>query len=312
MSITKVSTVGMSREDWLKIRKGSIGGSDAAAIVGLNDYSSAYSVWAEKSELLPEKEDNESMRQGRDLEEYVAQRFAEKTGKKVRRCNAIIYNDLYPFAHANIDRDIVGEDAGLECKTASALSLSRFKGGEYPSSYYVQCQHYLAITGKQKWYLAVLVLGKDFLVFEIERDEAEIAALMEAERRLWECVKSGENPSVDGSKATTDAIKAIYPESSFGTTELFERDFIIDELMLIKNQIKDLEKMQAERENILKADLGACELGLSDRFKVTWKQQVRSSFDAKRFAEANPDIDLSPYYNVSTFRKFEIRKKKGA
>ena len=312
MSIRKVSTVGMSREEWLNIRKGSIGGSDAAAIVGLNSYSSAYSVWAEKRGLLPEKDDNEAMRQGRDLEEYVARRFEESSGKKVRRCNAVIYNDDYPFAHANIDRDIVGEDAGLECKTTSALNMSRFAGGEYPANYYVQCQHYLAVTGKKKWYLAVLVLGREFMVFEIERDDDEIKALMDAERELWGCVVSGEHPAVDGSKATSDAIKAVYSDSHPGTVDLFSRDTVIDEIMAIRQQIKELEQLQEERENIIKADLGSYESGTTDKFNVSWKQQTRRSFDVKRFAEVNPEINLAPYYNETAFRKFDIRKKKGA
>lgn len=312
MSIRKVSTIGMSREEWLNIRKGSIGGSDAAAIVGLNSYSSAYSVWAEKRGLLPEKDDNEAMRQGRDLEEYVARRFEESSGKKVRRCNAVIYNDDYPFAHANIDRDIVGEDAGLECKTTSALNMSRFAGGEYPANYYVQCQHYLAVTGKKKWYLAVLVLGREFMVFEIERDDDEIKALMDAERELWDCVVSGEHPSVDGSKATSDAIKAVYSDSHPGTVDLFSRDTVIDEIMAIRQQIKELEQLQEERENIIKADLGSYESGTTDKFNVSWKQQTRRSFDVKRFAEVNPEINLAPYYNETAFRKFDIRKKKGA
>ena len=312
MSIRKVSTVGMSREEWLNSRKGSIGGSDAAAIVGLNSYSSAYSVWAEKRGLLPEKDDNEAMRQGRDLEEYVARRFEESSGKKVRRCNAVIYNDDYPFAHANIDRDIVGEDAGLECKTTSALNMSRFAGGEYPANYYVQCQHYLAVTGKKKWYLAVLVLGREFMVFEIERDDDEIKALMDAERELWDCVVSGEHPSVDGSKATSDAIKAVYSDSHPGTVDLFSRDTVIDEIMAIRQQIKELEQLQEERENIIKADLGSYESGTTDKFNVSWKQQTRRSFDVKRFAEVNPEINLAPYYNETAYRKFDIRKKKGA
>ena len=35
---TKISTAGMSREDWLRLRKTGIGGSDAGAICGLNPY----------------------------------------------------------------------------------------------------------------------------------------------------------------------------------------------------------------------------------------------------------------------------------
>ena len=52
-NLIKVSTVGMSHEDWLAHRKNAIGGSDAAGIVGMNQYSSPYSIWAEKLDKLP-------------------------------------------------------------------------------------------------------------------------------------------------------------------------------------------------------------------------------------------------------------------
>src|SRR5699024_12440638 len=60
--------------------------------------------------------DNEAMRQGRDLEEYVASRFMEATGFKVRRANAIFRNEAHPIMLADFDRLIVGQKAGLECK----------------------------------------------------------------------------------------------------------------------------------------------------------------------------------------------------
>ena len=70
-----------------------------------------------------EEFDNEAMREGRDLEEYVARRFMEETGKKVRRANAMFYDEEKPFMLADVDRMIVGENAGLECKTASPFQL---------------------------------------------------------------------------------------------------------------------------------------------------------------------------------------------
>ena len=80
-----VSTLNMEHEEWLENRRKGIGGSDAGSICGLNPYSSAIAVFQDKTQPLTEKPDNESMRQGRDLEEYVARRFMEETGKKVRR-----------------------------------------------------------------------------------------------------------------------------------------------------------------------------------------------------------------------------------
>ena len=61
----------MSREAWLKLRKTGIGGSDAAAICGLNPYASAVHVFQEKTSEELNVKDNEPMRQGRGLEDYV-------------------------------------------------------------------------------------------------------------------------------------------------------------------------------------------------------------------------------------------------
>ena len=176
--ISKQSTA--NHEEWLALRHKYIGGSDAAAVVGMNSYVSAYSLWAEKTCRIPGFEGNLATEVGAYLEEFVAQKFAQVTGKRVRKSNQSWFNDQYPWAIANIDREIVGEDAGLEIKTTSELCMGKFKGGEFPSNYYVQCMHYLAVTGKSKWYLAVLIGNRDFVWFTIDRDEDEIKALLDA------------------------------------------------------------------------------------------------------------------------------------
>jgi putative phage-type endonuclease len=243
-NLIKISTVGMSHEEWLEHRNKTIGGSDASAILGMNNYSSPYTVWAEKLGKLPPKEDNEAMRIGRDLESYVAQRFTEKTGKKVRRENNILHNPEYPFAHANVDRMIVGEDAGLECKTTSSLNITKFKNGEFPDNYYAQCVHYMMVTGCKKWYLAVLVLNKEFMVFEIERDEEEIAALAKSEAEFWRLVEANTAPMADGKEATTNTISILYPESNEESVNLFAYESELQQYMALSAQIKELEKLK--------------------------------------------------------------------
>lgn len=299
-----------NHEEWLEIRKKYIGGSDAAAVVGLNSFSSPYTVWADKLGKLPPKEDNEAMRLGRDLEDYVAKRFTEQTGKKVRRKNFILWNSDYPFAHANVDRLIVGENAGLECKTTSVLNLKSFKNGEFPENYYVQCMHYMAVTGYKKWYLAVLILGKEFKVFEIERDEDEIKALMEAERDFWACVEKGEPPMIDGSEATTNTIKTVLAESNDDTpVNLFAYDSTLEQYIALSKQIKELENLRDEMANKVKVFMDSSAKGESDKFKVSFVSSLRQSFDSKRFAKENPNIDLSDYYKTSTCRTFKVNEK---
>jgi putative phage-type endonuclease len=305
-SLKKISTKGMSREEWLEHRRKSIGGSDASAIVGMNPYSSPYTVWADKLGKLPEKEDNEPMRLGRDLEEYVAQRFTEATGKKVRRENNILINPEYPFAHANVDRMMVGEDAGLECKTTSALNLKRFKNGEFPDTYYAQCVHYLAVTGCQRWYLGVLILGVGFGWFVIERDEDEIKALMKSEADFWECVKAQTPPLADGTKSTTDTISSIYPESNGTEVSLMAYESDLKQYMTFCSLIKDVEKQRDEVGNRIKAFMGEASRGLGNHHKVTWTSSVRSIFDHKRFAEEHPNMDLTEYYKITPCRTFKV------
>ena len=308
-NLKKISTLDMPHEEWLRHRQHSIGGSDAAAIVGLSAYVSPYTVWADKLGKIPPSEDNEAMRQGRDLEQYVAERFAEATGKKVRRENNILINPDFPFAHANVDRIVIGEDAGLECKTTNQLNLKKFKNGEFPDHYYVQCMHYMMVTGCSKWYLAVLVLGREFLWFEIERDEEEIAALAKSEQEFWKCVEQGVPPAADGSKSTTDTIQTMFPDSSESSVSLFSFDNMLTQREDIKRSIGDLKALQDEIENKIKAYMQDASRGESDKYRVTWSTSERSSFDSKRFAADHPEMDLSKYFKTTKSRAFRVNKK---
>ena len=118
----KTATAGMGNAEWLALRKTGIGGSDAGTVCGLNPYSSPMKLFCDKTSEDIQELDNEAVRQGHDLEEYVARRFMEATGLKVRRSNYMYRSVEYPFMIADVDRLVIGEDAGLECKTASAYN----------------------------------------------------------------------------------------------------------------------------------------------------------------------------------------------
>lgn len=310
-TLQKISTRGMERSAWLAHRRLHIGGSDAAAIVGMSQYATPYSVWAEKTGLVSEKPDNEAMRLGRDLEEYVAKRFTEATGKKVRRENNIIVNPDYPFAHANVDRVIIGEDALLECKTTSVLNLRHFKGTEFPEKYYCQCVHYLAVTGCQRIYLAVLVLGVEFKTYCLERDEGEIAALMDAEFDFWRHVDEGVPPPVDGSRATTTALDEVVGEGDQDApdADLMEMEGYLREYRDMKAVKEQADKRMDEAANHIKEFMGDSWKGSTGAFTVSFKPQSRSSFDTKAFTKDHPDIDMSAYYKTTITRPFKVSYK---
>lgn len=310
--IQRISTKAMSREEWLMRRRKTIGGSDAAGIVGLSRWASPFSVWADKTGRAAEKEDTEAMRQGRDLEDYVARRWMEETGKRVYRLPAMLYHPKYPFAHADVDRMVMGENAGLECKTTFSLDLKQFNGVEFPVQYYAQCVHYLAVTGADRWYLAVLAYGRGFFTFVLERDQAEIDALMAAEAEFWKLVEQDTPPDADGSEVTSAALREVYPISEQTTADLFGRDTVLREYMRLKEDKKALDTRIGEIENTIKADMGEAESGLCGSFHISWKSQNRQTFQAKEFAKDHPSIDLAPYYKSTNLRPFKVTETREA
>ena len=305
---TMESTLGMSRKEWLKLRKTGIGGSDAGAICGLNPYSSSMSVFRDKTGTDIEEEDKESMRQGRDLEDYVAQRFMEATGFKVHRCNKMYRSEEYPFMIADVDRMIVGQDAGLECKTASSYNADKWKNGEIPPHYLIQCFHYMAVTGKKEWYIAVVVLGQDFKYAKITRDEEMIRNLIAIESRFWnDNILSGVMPEPDGSKACDEVLEEYFKTarkdsaiSLIGFDEKLKRRIELGEL------IGKLEQEQKQIDQEIKLYMKDNELAVSEHYRVSWSNVETMRLDTKRIKVERPEI-YQDFLNVIESRRFTVK-----
>lgn len=159
-----------TQEEWLKLRSSladRLGGSEIGIAAGHSQYASPYSMFCEKVGLVQPKDisKKEAIIQGHDLEEYVAQRFTRKTGKKVHPELCIFTNSDAPNLKASIDRKLDDEDSGLECKTCRDMVMRKFPKGDFPQGYYDQCACYLKVTELKRWYLAMLVFGMDFKVF---------------------------------------------------------------------------------------------------------------------------------------------------
>lgn len=314
--IRKISTKDMSREEWLSYRNKSIGGSDAGAILGLNPYKSPYALWAEKTGKVIQEDisDKESVRLGNDLEQYVAERWMEKTGKKLRRENNILYNSNYPFAHANIDRAVVGEpDAGFEAKTTSSYDiLKQCREGKFPDTWYCQVCHYMMVTGAKRWYLGVLVFGHGFFEFTIERNDAEIESLEKAEADFWSKVTSDTPPTIDGAESTLEAVKAMNLHGEPVSVDLsFVRDHV-DMYSAVTRQIKELEKIRDQHKASIMSFMRDAETGSTDNVKITWKSQERSTFKRDLFERDHGKIP-SQYFEKTSSRVFRFTEtnKKG-
>lgn len=309
MATKLVNVSEINNTEWLELRKIGIGGSDAAAIAGLNPWKSPFSVYLEKtSDEIKEVPDNERMRVGRDLEDYVARRFEEATGKKVRRNNFMLQSEEYPFMTANVDREVVGENAVLECKTTSSYNRKEWEEG-IPIHYHMQVLHYMLVGGYEKGYIACLVGNEAFIWHEVERDEETLKYLVEIESRFWENLQKGIMPSPDGSDDYDTALKEKYKYSIEDEIllDIKENRFeLLNELKLIKS---DTETKIKAIEQEIKLSLGEYQKGYIGSYQATWKPQARTSVDSNKLKKEMPNI-YKKYSKTSETRVLRIKEIK--
>lgn len=281
-------------EKWLETRDLGIGGSDAAVIMGMNPYKSPYQLWLEKTGQAeaPDLSGNQYVYWGTKNEANIADWFQEETGKKVKRLGTLRSKE-YPFMLANVDRTVVGENAGLEIKTAGVRQYRKWKDDEIPDAYYCQCLHYMAVTGAGYWYIAVLLGGNEAKWKRIERNEEDIQHLIMAETDFWKLVETKTPPPVDGSDSCAAALSAQYKGGDPNYSIILPPDIdgVIASLEDDKAIMDALKKQITEKENRLKALLGNAEEGTTDHYRVLWKTQAgRSSVPLAKIKKQTPDI----------------------
>lgn len=291
MATVLADTREMTREEWLAARRRGIGSSDAAAVCGLSPWQSPLAVYLDKIGELPDEEPSEVMEWGTRLEPLVADVWSERTGKRVRRRNAILQHPQYPFMLADVDRFVVGENAVLEVKTTSAFGREAWVDGAVPDHYVIQVQHQMAVTGCEKAYLAVLIGGNHLECREVKRDDEVIQRLTDIEAEFWRRVEERRPPDPDGSPADVAAIRRLYPESIEGKTVILPMDArdLLDARRAAKADLDAAEARLRAIDSKLQALVGDAEAaylpGVSKPV-VTWKTVISQRVDIEALKKA--------------------------
>ena len=174
-------------------RRSGIGGSDAAAVLGMSPWATPVTVWLDKTGRSAPKAETPQMRYGTYFEDYVAKLYCEEKGCKVENYRTMIHKGCLL---GNLDRLVVPEgqkrasykgevrtDTMLECKTAG-----RDWGGEVPLHVNIQVMHYLGLIPQLR-YADVAVLYRTSLkleVFRVERDDEVIRVMQERLTAWWD------------------------------------------------------------------------------------------------------------------------------
>lgn len=268
-----ISTNDLSHDDWLEARRAGLGGSDIAAVCGMSRYKSPMGVYLDKLGELPPLEDNPKMKAGRMLEPVIADWFAEETGMKVMKQNAIFQHPDHKFMLANIDRWLPGLNAGLEIKNTSEYCREDWAGTQAPTEYVLQCNHYMAVLNADRWFVAVLLGGWDFQWRVIERDEDLINNLITIESEFWNGNVLAKIPP-SFSHQDTDLLKERYKDSvSDSSVDLPQEAYsIMEALKEARREKQNAKMMEDTAKNQIKGIMEYDELAYWQGDLVfTWK-----------------------------------------
>ena len=310
-----VQTDNLTYEQWRMLRKNGIGGSDAAAILGVSPFKSVLELWREKRiDALEAQEETEEAYWGKKLESIVRVVFSTRRGLSIYTEGFLLQHTDYPFMQANLDgylHDSVYGPCVFEAKTASAYKASDWENG-VPDEYYAQLQHYMAVTGYKGAYIAALIGGNKFIWKFVERDNDYIENLIRKEDAFWICVLTDKEPAADGSKATSNYLDNRYPTADEKETVLLNQGSQqwIDLYLDAKKREKIAVQEKELAENQLKVLLQNKEKGVLGQTEVIWQEIISERFNTKELKRDEPEL-YEQYAYKMRYRKFSIKQRKG-
>ena len=327
----------------LLLRKTGIGGSDAAAIVGLGKYATPLDVYFDKTTpTVEETRITDAMERGNVLEPFVKSLFERKTGWHVEPPSVTQRNPDHPFMLANLDGLLPSERALAEFKTAAYTAKTKEEWGEegtdeIPKHYLIQVAHYASVMGADTVHIGVLfgdeklfqsyrtlytlstetgrslssddleTLKCDFRVYTYKKHSDLTRKLINKEKSFWFDHVQQKVPPSPQSGCFEDFLKA-YPLAMDRAVKVSEADLAkVQRLADIKQQIKELE----EREDRVKAEVlnlfrdASLILGPDETPLATWKNKSISRFDKASFAKEHPHF-CDAFTKTTTTRELRL------
>lgn len=201
-----------TKAEWREARKGTIGGSDAAAAIGMNPYKSNVELWREMTGRVEAQDisDNPAVKYGTEAEPLIRGLFALDHPEYivVYDGDAFWTNDEYPFAHASLDgrldSQIVYANGGvLEIKTATiqnGLQMRDWKD-QIPMHYYIQLVYNMAVydadfgilVAQLKFANGTEKITREYIVTRREVND-DIEIVMDGVRRFYKAVEKDTEP----------------------------------------------------------------------------------------------------------------------
>lgn len=225
MSATYLGVFEPGTDVWWDARRGGLGGSEIAAVVGLSPWTSAYTLWQQKAGNVTRDEgfDEFKIWLGHQLEEAVCQAWMLKGENRFLKPTGMWVNEDRPFQFADPDRLIVSGANGrkargiFEAKTADSSKSYEWgsSGGgndDIPPYYLTQVLWYLSTFGLEEGWLGVIISGREYREYRIRSSAEDEAWLIREAESFLASLEAGIPPDIDGSDSTFRSIKALHPD----------------------------------------------------------------------------------------------------
>lgn len=180
----KTLTATANTDEWLRLRKGFVGASEVACILGLSRYSTPLGIYNDK--LNPNVHDDmtEWQEWGHRLEDAIATWVADAQGLVVLPSPGLLQSVTYPWLGATPDR-VTENGEPVELKTSDRFMADDWVDG-VPDHYRVQVLVQMIVLGARRGYLAVLHGGNRPEFFTIDWDQVVVDQIISITRDFWQ------------------------------------------------------------------------------------------------------------------------------
>ncbi len=258
-----------NRETWLANKPSYIGASDSPSILG-EGYAgrNRFSVYAEKAEgTAPSQETTEAMEVGLRMQPLILELFQDRTAIEVIETPPfqVAFANGQPYVGATLDAEVMehGKRGVAEAKNVGEYVAADWCSEVPPLAVEIQVQHQLLCTGYSFGYGIALLGGNRLVWRRIERNEGFIEALRTRLTVFWRRVERREPPPIDGSRATRETLKRLYPNDTGEQIPLpIDSNLWDRELVKAKKEIKNWEERMVCAANKIRAAMGTASVGV--------------------------------------------------
>lgn len=263
-----------------ELRKTGIGSSEAAALIGLSPWQTAWNIYALKVGLIDPPLPTRRMLWGTRLEQAIAEGFSEETGLPVEWRNVTVRHPERPWQMATPDAIITTHPRELlEVKTVGLDRAGEWQAsgaGEdgVPAHYAVQAHWQMSVTRLSACHIAALIAGNDFRMYKILYDGEIERVLVEAGERFWrEHVEKRIPPEMGASREARDYLQRRYPQHSMPLREATPKEqALLNEYAQVRRRHRVWEQEREVLETQIKQAIGDSEGLKWPGGKFTWKR----------------------------------------